>query len=451
MKLKRKCTESRSDEETSDAVLSEWDKTSDSLKDGVPFLFNKYLLSDVSFLVGVNDPGVRIPAHRIVLCIRSTVFRKMFCGKMAMKENEIRLPDIEPDAFLCFLRYLYTDEVKIDGDTVTSVLYTAKKYDVRFLVKECLKLLWRNISRDNALVLFTQARLFDEPQLADTCLKIIDHSLRHLLVSNAFLELDQKSLCEILQHDSLQIREVDLFKAVVRWSEAECNRRSIQITPENQRLVIGQALNFIRFPLMTAEEFSTIVTSTEILTLEDVAIFDNYTPNSFRALFDDHSDLHTICRFREAKQRKVCRKNEGILHEVEFFVDQHIRLVGLGLYSSVREVLYDVNITVKDVKGRTQSAHEKRVVPPVSETTFQIFFEPVVILPGTRYIIGVQMRNYADLKPYREYTGYNSFLRLEKTVDKETGKKVVFNFGPAGISRRIDVVSGQIPQFIFSA
>lgn len=53
----------------------------------------------------------------MILCIRSSVFRKMFCGKMAMKGSEIRLQDIEPDAFLCFLKYLYTDEVKIRSNS----------------------------------------------------------------------------------------------------------------------------------------------------------------------------------------------------------------------------------------------------------------------------------------------------------------------------------------------
>lgn len=60
----------------------------------------------------------------------------------------------------------------------------------------------------------------------------------------------------VLERDTLGIREVRLFTAVVRWSEAECQRQQLQVTPENKRKVLGKALALIRFPLMTIEEFA---------------------------------------------------------------------------------------------------------------------------------------------------------------------------------------------------
>lgn len=60
----------------------------------------------------------------------------------------------------------------------------------------------------------------------------------------------------VLERDTLGVREVRLFNAVVRWSEAECQRQQLQVTPENKRKVLGEALALIRFPLMTIEEFA---------------------------------------------------------------------------------------------------------------------------------------------------------------------------------------------------
>lgn len=60
----------------------------------------------------------------------------------------------------------------------------------------------------------------------------------------------------MLERDTLGIREVRLFNAVVRWSEAECQRQQLQVTPESKRKVLGKALGLIRFPLMTIEEFA---------------------------------------------------------------------------------------------------------------------------------------------------------------------------------------------------
>ena len=50
----------------------------------------------------------------------------------------------------------------------------AKKYAVPALEKHCVDFLKHNLSPDNACMLLTQARLFDEPQLAALCLETID-------------------------------------------------------------------------------------------------------------------------------------------------------------------------------------------------------------------------------------------------------------------------------------
>lgn len=70
------------------------------------------------------------------------------------------------------------------------------------------------------------------------------------------LPLLTDTLVAVLERDTLGIREVRLFNAVVRWSEAECQRQQLQVTPENKRKVLGKALGLIRFPLMTIEEFA---------------------------------------------------------------------------------------------------------------------------------------------------------------------------------------------------
>lgn len=64
------------------------------------------------------------------------------------------------------------------------------------------------------------------------------------------------TLVAVLERDTLGVREVHLFGAAVRWAEAEAHRQQLQPTPENKRRVLGKALNLIRFPLMTIEEFA---------------------------------------------------------------------------------------------------------------------------------------------------------------------------------------------------
>ncbi|XP_046566626.1 BTB/POZ domain-containing protein 6-like [Haliotis rubra] len=70
--------------------------------------------SDVTFRVGSQQQVVR--AHRYVLVSRSCVFHAMFCGPLAEK-GEVTIPDIDADIFKEFLRYIYTDEARIDAET----------------------------------------------------------------------------------------------------------------------------------------------------------------------------------------------------------------------------------------------------------------------------------------------------------------------------------------------
>ncbi|KAG9350598.1 hypothetical protein JZ751_024487 [Albula glossodonta] len=208
-----------------------WQATKSTVKERFAFLFNNEVLSDVHFLVGKGMGVQRIPAHRFVLAVGSAVFDAMFNGGMATTSTEIELPDVEPAAFLALLKFLYSDEVQIGPETVMTTLYTAKKYAVPALEAHCVEFLKKNLRADNAFMLLTQARLFDEPQLANT-------------------------LVAVLERDTLGVREVRLFGAAVRWAEAEAQRQQLQPTPENKRRVLGKALALIRFPLMTIEEFA---------------------------------------------------------------------------------------------------------------------------------------------------------------------------------------------------
>ena len=105
-------------------------------------------------------------------------------------EEDIELPDVEPASFLALLRFLYSDEVQIGPETVMTTLYTAKKYAVPALEKHCVDFLKRHLCADNAFMLLTQARLFDEPQLAALCLETIDKATPEALAAEGFTDID---------------------------------------------------------------------------------------------------------------------------------------------------------------------------------------------------------------------------------------------------------------------
>lgn len=102
------------------------------------------------------------------------------------------------------------------------------------------------------------------------CLDKIDKHTVDALAAEGFLDIDHDTLCMVLERDTLRIREVVLFNAVVRWAEAECIRQNMPNNPDNQRSHLKRALTLIRFPLMSVEEFASEVAQSGILTDREV-------------------------------------------------------------------------------------------------------------------------------------------------------------------------------------
>merc|ERR1719431_1995402 len=97
-------------------------------------LFETGLWSDCEFIVGV-PPSIKIfHCHKMFLAMASPVFEAMFYGGLAETKREIKISDVQPDAFSAMLSYIYTDEVHLTSfELVCDICYAAKKvYVTRF-------------------------------------------------------------------------------------------------------------------------------------------------------------------------------------------------------------------------------------------------------------------------------------------------------------------------------
>ncbi|XP_046416603.1 BTB/POZ domain-containing protein 1-like isoform X2 [Neodiprion virginianus] len=428
-----------------------WQGTKTTMRERFSFLFNNEILSDVSFLVGRGAQQQRIPAHKLVLAAGSAVFDAMFNGTLATSASEIEVPDIEPAAFLAVLLFLYTDEIQIDPETVMTTLYTAKKYAVSPLEKHCVDFLRNNLTSDNAFLLLTQARLFDEPQLAAVCLDTIDKFTTDAFNADGFTDVDIDTLMVVLERDTLRIRESKIFHAVVRWSEAECARQQLPITPENQRSVLGRALSLVRFPLMSVEEFAGGPAQSGLLTdREVVSVFLYFTVNpkpsvGFEAMprCCMMGKEQTVCRFQQTEKRWGY---SGTSDRVRFSVDRRIFLVGYGVYGSIHgPAEYDVKIElIHTASTKVIATNHTSFSCDGSRYTYRLMFkEPAEILPNTIYTASAMFKG-----PDSHY-GCKGLRKVDVDCGNGDGK-VRFQFSyAAGNNNGTSVEDGQIPELIF--
>jgi len=230
-------------------IDTEEDKFPEAFQERSKFLFNNDILSDVKFVVRSSQHGecsdrkkskMAIPAHKFLLAIRSPVFFAMFCGKMAETKEEINLPDCEYDGMFELLRFLYTDKVCLTENNVMQVAYLAAKYMVPRLSKKCAVFLGNNLDSSNVLGVLKHAQKFSNKHLLNFCWDYVEQLTMRVVKSNEFFGIEKSLLQELVERDTLNIKEVELFQAVDGWAEQECKRLNMKPEGSVKREILGE-------------------------------------------------------------------------------------------------------------------------------------------------------------------------------------------------------------------
>uniref|UniRef100_A0A914E4K7 BTB domain-containing protein n=1 Tax=Acrobeloides nanus TaxID=290746 RepID=A0A914E4K7_9BILA len=432
------------------AETDDWQRKN-SLQERMLHAYSNELFADVVFLAGEEE--VQVKAHKYVLCISSPVFIQMFHGPLAQSTQKetikiddknleiIRVPDITPEALNVLLIYIYSEMVALEVDIVFNVLYAAKKYLLDDLEKECAKFLDDKIDAENVCYILTQALVYQNEQLVKTCESIISFATADVIKSEEFKNLDEQTLCRILQFDSLHIDEWTLFKEVLNWAEAQCVKKNLDVTPENKRLVLSTALYAIRFPVMSPSEFAAYANdkkncllseneSHDLLLafiLGDVKLNDipfNHDPRGFVSCTD-------VAIYNTGPQLGIQIYGK---HSIGFIIKSSARfwLTGFGIYganSSVQNVDLTINVEedekviceeVKRIKELyIQNIYEHRVN----------FTRPIAIYTGARYVLNVDLGTYRS--PYGNfYYGNNGMMTKQFLNPKTNDQDGNIVFGP---------------------
>ena len=403
----------------------DWQTTKETVRDRTAFLFNNSLLSDIKFVVAdtqdtsdsdskdesnndskqesnndskqefnneskqesisdsrdVSDDSrqVRVPAHKFVLAISSPVFQAMLYGQMAEKGEEVELPDTDSHTLLEFLRFVYCDEVNLTADNVFAVMYLADKYIV--------------------------------PCLAAKCWSFIDENTTACVKSDrAVSTLSNVTLVSLLKRDSLRTKELPLFEAVKNWAEAKCEEKGLEPTGEAMREILGEAVDFIRFPTMSQQDFAEQVVPSGILTDKEALEMHQYffrrilTPNTrFSSRYRD--GIASVSTLRECslytcmevdQKKSVQLRNESLKLMVEH-KDIHLKGVRL-LVSKTEKQYFSAVVLLLDKNGGTLA--EKKGSFPVVKLNilnpfygFDVLFNvPVLIWKSSKYTLEVTIR-----------------------------------------------------------
>ena len=295
------------------AVVEEnWQSKCAAIAERTTFIFNTELLSDVKFVVqassGESESKKVIPAHKFVLAISSPVFYAMFYGQIAQTKDSIDLSDCEYESLLEMFRYLYSDKVNLSVDNVMQVLYLANKYMVPSLAKKCAEYLRRNLKASNVFCILLHAQKIEDEDLEDRCWGVIEMQTEEVVTLDEFVTVERWLVETVVKREGLNVKEIELFKAVDRWAIEECERQGIPPNGESKRRILGEEIvKAIRFPLMSQQEFASVVIDSRVLTLKEVG-----------DMMKHFSDLSTPS-FPFTQAPRISRMDASIIHRCQRF------------------------------------------------------------------------------------------------------------------------------------
>jgi len=327
----------------------------------------------------------------------------MFCGEMAEKSDFIDLPDCDYDGVLEMLRYIYSEEVKLNESNVMQVLYVAKKYILPSLVDECIDFLLRNLDPTNVFCVLSHAQQYDESNLVDRCWDVIDRKTEEVVKSEGFATIERSLLEAIVQRDQLSIREVELFKAVDLWATKECERQGLAADGSVKRSILGdQIVKCIHFPAMVEKDFVSAVLDCKILTNDEVydlmKTFNGLLTNPVGFPEDRRVGTCQSCfRFSALLPFDFddgWRYGEPLRYDyLEFWVDKDVILHGIRLFGS-KDNQYFVDMKIRDQNKETlmfleDQCFSSRPLPWKADKidVFDVLFDPVVLRRNNHYVV----------------------------------------------------------------
>ena len=272
---------------------------------------------DVTFIVGPNK--IEFKANRMLLALISPVFEAMLYGPMqeGKTDSVITIDDVDEYSFRSVLHYAYLKNPHITNNdirTVVGVKNICRKYNIADLSSECDEYFERSINAESICLLLDQSIKYKLDEYVTKCMdkmKRIGRSAPEIVHSDGFMKMGTESIRLLLQCDYLQIKEEQLWDAVVKWSEGlskglnSGNNDDIDQEPPpkrrrfnvNQSDLLRSVCPYIRFGLMDMKYFTKKVKPTGCLTKDEViSVFE------YMAMKEDNADYQ--CDKFSTKPRK---------------------------------------------------------------------------------------------------------------------------------------------------
>jgi len=210
---------------------------------------------DVTFK---TSDGATVSAHRAIVAAGSPVLHIMLYGSMKeSSEKEIELPNIDSGTLKRLLYYIYTGRIRASLPDCLELLRVAYYFNVNTW---CVHTIYEAMTVSNYLNIITYALQWQLDPLLERCIKFMENHAKDVVNSSEFNSLPLDVLGTFVKSSHLEIREVELFMAVVEW----CKQQNDTKADNDVKSLFQQ----IRYPLIQKNDLIEKVHPTNMADLD---------------------------------------------------------------------------------------------------------------------------------------------------------------------------------------
>lgn len=186
--------------------------------------------------------GKEFKAHKIILASRSPVFSAMFeHGMKESRESIVEIPDIEPEIMKELLKFIYYEKVDNLEKHACSILVAATKYQIEKLMNICQKLMYENLSIENAVEMLILADVYNAEKLKSKAISFVVANIKDVRSTPGYDKLGQSHwhiIKEILSTMAMrkgEVSEMTKLKNVKCFTSDDFAYYPTQTTMSNSR------------------------------------------------------------------------------------------------------------------------------------------------------------------------------------------------------------------------
>lgn len=230
-------------------------------------LYNNRKYSDCDLVLSSET----IHANKSVLAIHSKFFDKYFFQdklgssyRFTPQKNENNNIEISEENFATMIKFIYTGEVTVNDANVLSIRECAKHFAVVSLEEKCEEFFAQTLTLDNVFGFLDKAENSGMPKLMASCLTFVCKNAKKVFAENQHFKFGKRTFIELLKRDDLRMREIEVFKSVVRY----CDNKSGNDKAASMALA-KEFSPYIRFTVIPMKDLITEVFPLNILSVDE--------------------------------------------------------------------------------------------------------------------------------------------------------------------------------------